>query len=564
VYDVNGEWEWGLAVAAIAAIIVPIAFGLVVAGKRLCKQCQGTGLNFMFIYAVMLLLQKDTEVRLDPLLNRLEQEKTPLFDAVKNYINAGTIPFHVPGHKQGRGLQEFKEFIGANALAMDLTCMPDLDNIINPTGAIKKAQELAAQTFGADHAYFLVNGTTCGIQAMIMAVCQPGDKLILPRNAHKSAVGGLILSGANPVYLSPQINRDFGFSVGITPEQVERALREHPDAKGVFVVNPTYYGAAPDLKAIVEIAKNRRVPVIVDEAHGAHFCFSPKLPLSAMEAGADLAASSTHKLTGSMAQSSILFLREGLISPQRVKAVLNITQTTSPSYLLLASLDVARKQMALQGKELLQRTLKLATWAREEIRAIKGLSLMDERVLGPGCVAFDPTKVTVNVQGLGMSGYELESILRRQYGLQVELADLYNVIFLLTIADSQETVSYLVDCLTDVANKRSNRKVVRFCPPLPPLPEMSVLPREAFNSQTTVVDLWDAAGEISAESIMAYPPGIPLICPGERLTREIIEYVAVLRQENADLQGTEDPRVEKIKVLRHGLTLVEPNMVDVG
>ncbi|MFZ5689013.1 MAG: aminotransferase class I/II-fold pyridoxal phosphate-dependent enzyme [Bacillota bacterium] len=494
----------------------------------------------------------------------MEQEQTPLFDAVKKYINAGTIPFHVPGHKQGRGLQEFKEFVGSNVLAMDLTCMPDLDNIINPTGAIKKAQELAAKTFGADHTYFLVNGTTCGIQAMIMAVCQPGDKLILPRNAHKSAVGGLILSGANPVYLEPQINRDFGFSVGITPEQVERALREHPDAKGVFVINPTYYGAASDLKAIVEIAHSRRVPVIVDEAHGAHFGFSSELPLSAMEAGADLAASSTHKLAGSMTQSSFLLLREGMISPQRVKAVLNITQTTSPSYVLLASLDVARKQMALNGKELVQRTINLAGWTREQIQAIKGLNLLDDRALGLGCVALDPTKVTVNVQGLGMSGYEMESILRHQYGLQVELSDLYNVIFLLTIADSEETVGYLVNCLRDVANKRSSRNVVRYCPPLPPIPEMCILPREAFYSQTTVIDLWDAEGEISAESIMVYPPGIPLVCPGERLTREVIEYVAILRQENAELQGTEDPRAEKIKVLRHGLTLVEPAMVDVG
>jgi arginine/lysine/ornithine decarboxylase len=505
----------------------------------------------------------DAERRLGSLLDRLEQEQTPLFDAVKNYINAGIVPFHVPGHKQGRGLQEFKEFVGADVLAMDLTCMPDLDNIINPTGAIKKAQELAAKTFGADHAYFLVNGTTCGIQAMIMAVCQPGDKLILPRNAHKSAVGGLILSGANPIYLEPQVNKDFGFSVGITPEQVERALKEHPDASGVFVINPTYYGATPDLKAIVEIAHSRRVPVIVDEAHGAHFGFSPDLPPSAMEAGADLAASSTHKLAGSMTQSSILLLREGLIGPQRVKSVLNLTQTTSPSYVLLASLDVARKQMALNGKELVRRTIDLALWTREQIGAIKGISLLDERALGSGCAALDPTKVTVNVQGLGMSGYEMESILRQHFKLQVELADLYNVIFLLTIADSEETVGYLVNCFKDVAKKRSSRKVVRYCPPLPPIPDMCVLPREAFYSQTTVVDLWDAEGEISAESIMAYPPGIPLVCPGERLTKEVIEYVAILRQENADLQGTEDPLVQKIKVLRHGLTLVEPVM-DVG
>lgn len=491
------------------------------------------------------------------------QRRTPLFDAVKKYVSSGIVPFHVPGHKQGRGLPEFKEYVGENVLAMDLTCMPDLDNILNPLGVIREAQELAAQAFGADHAYFLVNGTTCGIQAMIMAVCEPGDKLILPRNAHKSAIGGIILSGANPVYLDPEINRDFGISMGITPEKVERALREHPDAKAVFVINPTYYGAASDLAGIVEVAHRYRVPVIVDEAHGAHFGFHEGLPVSAMEAGADLSAASTHKLTGSMTQSSFLLLKEGLVSPQRVKAVLNITQTTSPSYVLLASLDVARKQMALQGREMVQRTLELARWVRLEIAGIEGYDLLDEKVVGtPGCFALDPTKITLNVQGLGLSGYELETILRRKYNLQVELSDLYNVIFLLTIADDRGTVGYLVDCLRDIANQRSFKNVIKYCPPLPAIPEMVMLPRDAFYSQTKVIDLQDAEGAISAESIMAYPPGIPLVCPGERITREIIDYVTVLKQEHADLQGTEDPQIERIKVLKPAFTLVEPVMME--
>lgn len=478
------------------------------------------------------------------------QQQTPVFDAVKKYYQEGTVSFVVPGHKQGRGIAEFREYVGENVLGIDLTCFPDTDNICNPRGVIAEAQALAAEVYGADHAFFLVNGTTSGIQAMIMAVCEPGDKIILPRNAHKSALGGLILSGACPVYVEPEINQDFGISMGVTPEKIEWALHQHPDAKAVFIINPNYYGTASDLVRIVEIAHSFGVPVIVDEAHGSHFKFNRELPISAMEAGADLAASSTHKLMGSLTQSSMLLLKEGLVDPKRVKAVLNLTQTTSPSYILLSSLDVARKQMALKGEEMVAGVVEMSRWVRQELKKIEGLRLFGEGLVGrPGCYAFDPTKVTVNVQGLGMSGYEMENILRTEFKLQVELSDLYNVIFLITIGDSWESVSYLVDCVREIASRRKAGKVIKFCPPLPEIPQMVVSPREAFYSSTRVLELQKAAGEISAESIMAYPPGIPLICPGEKITQEIIDYVNILKQENADLQGTEDPQINYIKVI---------------
>jgi len=318
---------------------------------------------------------------------------------------------------------------------------------------------------------------------MIMAVCEPGDKIIIPRNAHKAAVGGLILSGAKPIYIEPQIHPDFGISMGITAQAVEEALECHPDVKAVFVVYPTYYGAASDLSAIVEVAHARSIPVVVDEAHGAHLAFHDSLPVSAMECGADISASSTHKLAGSMTQSSILLVKEGFVNPQKVKAVLNLTQTTSPSYVLMASLDMARKQMALHGKELLEKTLELTSWARKELAEITGLELLDENVIGQyGCVAFDPTKITVNVLGLGMSGYEMEKILRNQYRLQVELSDLYNVIFLVTIGDDMESVGYLVETVKKIAANCNLGKVVKYCPSLPGIPELVVAPREAFYS----------------------------------------------------------------------------------
>lgn len=482
----------------------------------------------------------------------MEQFKTPIFDAVKKYINDGTIPFHVPGHKQGRGLAEFQEFVGENTLKMDLTCTIGLDNICNPRSAILEAENLAAKAYGADKAFFLVNGTTAGIQAMIMSVCQPGDKILIPRNAHKSAVGGLIMSGAYPVYIEPQVDLDFGISMGITPEQIEKAFYLNPDIKAVFVVYPNYYGTASNIKEIVSIAHSYGVPVIVDEAHGGHLYFSDELPISAIEAGADIVASSTHKLVGSMTQSSMLLMNEGLISPERVKAVLNLTQTTSPSYLLLTSLDLARKQMATQGRELVKETLRLANWVRQEIRNIEGIKLFGDDLAGtPGCYAFDPTKIIINVTGLGMSGYEVEHILREQYKIQAELSDLYNVMFVITIGDNMETVQYLVDCIKALCRANPLKNLFKYCPPLPELPNMMLLPREAFYGEKTVVPWDEAAGEISAESIMAYPPGIPLICPGELITQSIVDYVNILKQEHADLQGTEDKQINEIRVMKN-------------
>lgn len=494
------------------------------------------------------------------------QERTPIFDAVRRYVDDGVLPFHVPGHKQGRGLPAFREYVGERVMAMDLTCVPGLDNICNPTGVIREAEDLAAEALGAERAFFLVNGTTSGIQAMLMAVCSPGDEVILPRNAHKSATGGLILSGARPVYVNPTVDREFGISTGITPEAVGQALSQHPHARAVFVINPNYYGTASNLREIVRVAHSFGVPVCVDEAHGAHFPFHPDLPPSAMEAGADLAASSAHKLLGSLTQSSFLLLQGNLISAERVKAVLNLTQTTSPSYILLCSLDVARQQMALRGREIMESILQLALRARRELAEVEGLRLLDAEVVGrPGCFALDPTKITMNVRKLGISGYQAEKLLRRRFGLQVELSDLYNVLVLVTLGDDEGTVSRLVHSFRSLAGLRPRKNVVRFLPPLPEIPELLLSPREAFYGESRSVPLEEAVGEVSAEAIMAYPPGIPLVCPGEVVTREIVDYVQALKQEEAELNGPEDPCLERLRVVNMPVAPVLPlSAEDVG
>jgi len=480
-----------------------------------------------------------------------EQQKTPLFDALKKYVEDKTVPFHVPGHKGGRGIPEFRNFVGENILSIDVTSgLLDLDTICNPLGVIREAEDLAARAFGADHAHFLVNGTSSGIQAMILSVAGPGDEIIIPRNAHRSVTGGLILSGVRPIYIKPVIDNYMGIAMGITPESIRRAIVEHPNAKAVFVINPTYYGVASDLRRIVEIAHSYGKPVIVDEAHGAHLGFHPDLPLSAMEAGADMSAVSVHKLLGSMTQSSILLVKGDLIDDRKVKAAMNLTQTTSPSYPLMASIDVARKQMALYGRELLQRTIELCEKARKQLNAIKGLYVMGKEIEGTeGCFAIDPTKIAINLREIGLSGFETEKLLKYEYHIQMELSDLYNVLAVGSIGDNEASMNILVNAMSDIVKKYGNKNVIKITTELPENQEVVVSPRFAFYSEKRVVPLEEAEDEISAEMLMAYPPGIPIICPGERITKEVIEYAKTLRSEGCHLQGTIDPEARTIMVL---------------
>ncbi len=482
-------------------------------------------------------------------MRRIDQTKTPLFDAVKDYVDHHVIPFHVPGHKQGKGMEEFREYVGHKVLEMDVNGMEDLDNACNPISVILESEKLCAQAFGAQNAYFLVNGTTAGVQAMILSTCEPGDEIIMPRNAHKSTIGGLILSGAVPVYMQPEINEELGIAMGITEQAAKKAIKDHPYAKAVFVINPTYYGAASDLKSIVRSAHRHHMAVLADEAHGAHMCFYDDFPLTAMEVGADMSAVSLHKTAGSMTQSAVLLTRGNIVSPEVVKQVINLTYTTSASYVLMCSIDMARKRMALQGAELLERTLELVQWARAEINKIDGLYAFGKELVGtPGCYDFDETKLGINVVQLGYTGYEMEKKLRAEYNIQIELSDLYNILAIVSIGDTKEDLQALINALKDIANKTEVKQVKRTID-IPYKPMLIVSPRDAFYSHKKTVRIENAAGEISAEMIMAYPPGIPVICPGEKITKDIIDYVKMLKEEHCQLQGTADPYVNHIRVL---------------
>ncbi len=479
----------------------------------------------------------------------MNQNRTPLFDAVKKYIDDDVIPFHVPGHKQGRGIRELVDYIGEKALRMDVNGMEDLDFANNPTGVIMEAQKLMAHAFGAENAFFLVNGTTSGVQAMILSACEPGSKVIMPRNAHKSTIGGIILSGAMPVYVQPEINQELGITMGVTTENIRMAIKKNPHAKAVFIINPTYYGMTSDLKSIVRTAHMHDMAVLADEAHGAHMMFHDDFPLTAMEVGADMSAASIHKTAGSLTQSSVLLSRGELVPRDRIKHSLGLTFTSSASYLLMCSLDIARKQLATKGAEMLEETLELVRWAREEINRIPGFYAFGHELAGqPGCYDFDETKLGVNVRNTGYTGYQIEAMLRKNFNIQVEMSDLNNILAIVSIGDRKEEITALVNALRQLSlvrnEKTQNNEFV-----IPENPEMIVTPRDAFYNEKKTVRLEDSAGEIAGEMVMAYPPGIPVICLGERITRDVIDYIKLLKEERCELQGTCDPKVDYIRVL---------------
>ncbi|MFC0523978.1 aminotransferase class I/II-fold pyridoxal phosphate-dependent enzyme [Pontibacillus salicampi] len=484
----------------------------------------------------------------------MSQQETPLFTGLVEHAKRNPVQFHIPGHKKGAGMDEtFRQFIGENALSIDLINISPLDDLHHPHGMIKQAQSLAATAFGADHTYFSVQGTSGAIMAMIMAVCKPGDKLIVPRNVHKSVTSAIIFSGATPIFVHPELDEQLGISHGVTPEAVAHALEAHPDAKGVFVINPTYFGITADLTRIVEIAHQYHVPVLVDEAHGVHIHFHSRLPISAMQAGADLAATSVHKLGGSMTQSSVLNMREGLVSPERVQSILSMLTTTSTSYILLASLDVARKQLATSGYEMMERTIALAEHARRAINEIPPLFCVGGEIVGSKATFdYDPTKLIISVKELGITGYDVELWLRETYNMEVELSDLYNILCIITPGDSRESIDMLIEALSSLVEtiKPIQRDVVPLSVKVPDIPLLALSPRDAFYADTEALPLREAAGRISAEFVMVYPPGIPIFLPGEIITKENIAYIYENLEAGLPVQGPEDETLEMIHVIK--------------
>ncbi len=479
------------------------------------------------------------------------QRRAPFAEAMRAYAEDGAAAYHTPGHKQGLGAHPLlKQLITEEGLREEVSLMEELDNLQEPSHCLREAQELAAELYGADGAWFMVNGTTGAIHTMLLSVLLPGDKVLIPRNAHRSMLGGILLAGAVPVYLQPEIDRDYGIPMGLSVETVKKGMEQHPEAKALAVVSPTYYGAASDLRAFAELTHSRDMLLLADEAHGAHLRFSDELPVSAIEAGADLAAQSTHKLLGSMTQTSVLLGRKGRVDFGRVQAVAGLLQSTSPNNLLLASLDIARLQMAEEGSSRLARAVSLAEQLRQEIRRIPGLDCLGKENLGrPGFAGLDVTKITVSVAGLGLTGMEAEEILRHEYKIQCEMSDPRNLLFILSMADGEEQAELLLQGLRRLAAEHRGTARPAFAPELPDLPEQVLSPREAFWGRTRRVKLEEAAGCISGEQIAFYPPGVPVLCPGERIGKDLKDYLRKMRDMGCKVTGPEDDSLETLRVM---------------
>ena len=481
-------------------------------------------------------------------MQSLQQGKAPIYAALQKYKSMRVVPFDVPGHKQGKGNPELTEFLGEKCLSVDVNSMKPLDNLVHPVSVIKEAEELAADAFGAHHAFFMVNGTTSAVQAMIMSVCKQGDKIIMPRNVHRSAINALIISGAIPVYVNPGVDKNLGIPLGMSIAEVKKAIGENPDAKAILINNPTYYGICSDLRTITELAHRHNMYVLVDEAHGTHFYFGENMPVNAMAAGADMSAVSMHKTGGSLTQSSFLLIGSRL-STGHVRQTINLTQTTSGSYLLLSSLDISRRNLALDGKRIFEKVSSLANYARDEINEIGGYyAFSSELINGDSVFAFDHTKLSIHTREIGLAGIEVYDILRDDYGIQIEFGDIGNILAIISVGDRALALERLVSSLSEIKRLYMRDKAGMFDHEYIN-PEVVIAPQQAFYSNQHSVAIKDSAGFISGEFVMAYPPGIPILAPGERITEEIIDYIAYAKVKGCFLTGTEDMAIENIRVV---------------
>ncbi len=477
-----------------------------------------------------------------------DQNEAPIYEALQRFKKMRIVPFDVPGHKRGRGNSELTEFLGQNCMDVDVNSMKPLDNLCHPVSVIEKAEKIAAEAFGAANAFFMVGGTTSAVQSMILYACKSGDKIILPRNVHRSAINALILCDAVPVYVNPDTNQELGIALGTSVEQIEKAVEENPDAKAILINNPTYYGICSDLRRISKLAHSKGMLLLVDEAHGTHFYFGDNFPISAMAAGADVSSVSMHKSGGSLTQSSFL-LMGSRINADYMRQIVNLTQTTSASYLLLSSLDISRKRLALHGREIFAKTVEMAEYARSEINSIGGYYAFSKELINGGSVYdFDLSKLSVNTLSVGLAGIEVYDLLRDEYDIQIEFGDIGNILAYLSTGDRRQDIERLISALAEIRR--------RFGKPEAGLlsqeyidPIVAETPRKAFYSEKVSLPLEETAGKVCSEFVMCYPPGIPILAPGELITDEIIRYIKYAKEKGCQMTGTEDIGVDRLNVL---------------
>ena len=479
----------------------------------------------------------------------LNQDRVPIQEALEKMKAIRLVPFDVPGHKRGRGNPMLTEFLGEDCLSVDVNSMKLLDNLCHPVSVIRDAEILAAEAFHAANAFFMVGGTTSAVQAMVLSTCKRGEKIILPRNVHRSAINALILCGAIPIYVNPQTEENLGISLGMKIEDLKSAIEKNPDAKAVLVNNPTYYGICSNIAEIVKIAHDHGMKVLADEAHGTHFYFSSKLPISAMDAGADFASISMHKSGGSLTQSSLLLTGKN-INTGYVHQIINLSQTTSGSYLLLSSLDISRKNLALNGEKIFDKVIELVEYARNEINALGDYYAYSRELIdGDSIFDFDITKLSIFTRPTGLAGIEVYDLLRDEYDIQAEFGDIANILAYVSVGDRLKDIERLVAALGEI--RRNYRK-----DPSKMLkaeyiePEVVLPPQDAFYSEKISKPIDERLiGEVAAEFVMCYPPGIPIIAPGERFTREILNYIRFAKKKGCQMTGPEDMSVQNLNIV---------------
>ena len=482
-------------------------------------------------------------------MSDLNQDRSPIEEALEEFHLNRIVPFDVPGHKRGKGNPELTRFLGQRCMSLDVNSMRPLDNLCHPVSVIKEGEELAAEAFGAGYAFFMVGGTTSAVQAMVFTACKRGDKIILPRNVHRSVINAMVLNGAVPVYVNPAVDKRLGISLGMSVKDLEQAIKENPDAKAVLVNNPTYYGICSDIKTITELAHKNNMLMLADEAHGTHFYFGDNLPLSAMAAGADMAAVSMHKSGGSLTQSSFLLTGKSMNSA-RVRQIINLTQTTSGSYLLMSSLDISRKNLAVNGKSIFKRVCGLADYAREEINRIGDYYAFSKEIInGDSIYDFDTTKLSVNTVDTGLAGIEVYDLLRDEYDIQIEFGDMDNLLAYISVGDRERDIERLVGAMAEIKRLYKKDKTGMMISEYIP-PKVEVTPQEAFYAEKESLTLDNAVGRICSEFVMCYPPGIPILAPGEMVTKDIINYIKYAKDKGSFLTGAEDMKTDRLNVLK--------------
>ena len=460
----------------------------------------------------------------------LDQSRAPIYEALEKFRDMRVVPFDVPGHKHGKGNPELTAFLGEKCVSIDVNSMKPLDNLCHPVSVIHEAELLAADAFGAAHAFLMVGGTTSSVQSMVLSCCKRGDKIIMPRNVHRSVINSLVLCGAIPVYVNPDVDVRLGISLGMSRDLVKKAIEENPDAVAVFVNNPTYYGICSDLRAIVKMAHEAGMLCLVDEAHGTHFYFGDNMPFSAMEAGADMAAVSMHKSGGSLTQSSLLLIGEN-VNAGHVRQIINLTQTTSGSYLLMSSLDISRRNLALRGKNIFRKVIEMADYAREEINAIGGYyAYGSELNNGDSIFDFDPTKLSIHTRDIGLAGIEVYDILRDEYDIQIEFGDIGNILAYLSIGDRMQDMERLVSALAEI-RRRYMKNPHGLLSQEYIDPEVVISPQKAFYADKKSIPIGESAGYVCSEFVMCYPRNSILARRADN--KEILDYISYAKQRDA-------------------------------